>query len=744
MIQGQVGEFATSYTPKPCLAYFRPGVRGYAVSDEAFLPLFRFNLPPPHDQYAKFHYHRVIIGSVNGLILLWDGFDDNEHNLFMVNPMTSEYLSFLTCMHVGPSLGLEPIILANTSLPSHSRRRFFPPEPRRRRWSLVKIATPAARLASDAVRIFEQSLILLIKSCKTSKQLQQIQSQILINATDHSNHIVTSHFLAKCVDLRQKNRARQVFDRLPDRSHTSLWNVMSKGYLQNDAFNECLELFRDMMRENVNPNCYTLPVVLKSCCKSLGWKEGEEVHCVAVKNGFISNTYVGTNLIEFYSGAGCVACAYRAFTEMVDRNVVSWTAMIAGYVANHDLVSARRLFDLAPERDVVLWNRMFTVHIELGDMVEAKRLFDMMPCKDLMAYNTLLNGYAKNGDVERCERLFESMREKNHFSWNGLIGAYAQNGQFLEVLDAFKRMVKEANVQPNDATLVHVLAACAKLGDLDFGKMVHRLAEEYGYEGNVYVCNGLIDMYAKCGLVECAICVFEGVVEKDLITWNTVINALAVHGHGGEALRVFRKMRGCGEKPDAITFIGILSACSHMGFVRDGLAYFHSMTDEYAIQPKIEHYGCVVDLLARGGHLTEAVEFIKSMPVEPDSVMWTALLAASRIHKKIEFAELSLERLIELDPHNPANYVMLSNVYGEAGKWEARARVKVAMRDTGSKKVPGWSSIRTEDGGVAEFYCFDEKHSRSEEIYLTLRGLTELLRLFGYKFEEIMELHLES
>lgn len=514
---------------------------------------------------------------------------------------------------------------------------------------------------------------------------------------------------------------------------------MSKGYLQNEAFSEVVLLFCDMMRENVYPNCYTLPVVLKSCCKLMALREGEEVHCTAVKNGFISNTYVGTNLIELYSGARRVACAYRAFTEMVDRNVVSWTAMINAYVVNGDLVSARKLFDLAPERDVVLWNRMVNVHIELGDMVEAKKLFDMMPRKDLMSYNTMLTGYAKNGDVESCEILFESMQEKNIFSWNGLIGAYANSRRFLQVLDAFNRMVKEINVQPNDVTLVHVLAACARLGDLDFGKRVHKYAQDNGYEGNVHVCNVLIDVYAKCGLVESAVDVFEGMEKKDLISWNTIINALAVHGHGGEALSIFTKMRNGGVKPDGITFIGILCACSHMRLVQEGLSYFHSMSKEYSVQPKIEHYGCVVDLLARGGLLDEAVEFVNNMPIKADCVIWTALLAASRTHKRIEFAELSLQKLIEIDPHNPANYVMLSNVYGEAGNLEARARLKVAMRDTGSKKVPGWSSIQTEDGGFAEFYCFDERHSKSEEIYLALRGLTELLRLSECKKTELLE-----
>ncbi|EYU40760.1 hypothetical protein MIMGU_mgv1a006248mg [Erythranthe guttata] len=443
-------------------------------------------------------------------------------------------------------------------------------------------------------------------------------------------------------------QSSSMFDRLPERSHTSLWNVMSKGYLQNHAYNDVMVLFADMRRENVNPNCYTLPVVLKSCCKAFALREGEQVHSVAIKTGFKSNTYVGTNLIEFYSGGGHVTRAYRVFTEMVLRNVVSWTAMINGYVANGDLVSAKRLFDLAPERDVVLWSRIVSAHAEAGDMVEAKRLFDLMPGKDLMSYNTLLNGYANNGD-------------------------------------------------PNDATLVSVLAACARLGSLDFGKWVHKYAERSGYKGNVYVCNGLMDMYAKCGLVECSIDVFNSMDKKDLISWNTIINALAVHGHGADALEIFGEMKSSGEKPDGITFIGILCACSHMGLVKDGLDHFHSMRDEHSIEPQIEHYGCVVDLLARGGLLEQALEFIRKMPMEADGVVWTALLAASRVHKKIEFAELSLKKLIEIDRENPANYVMLSNVYGEARKWEDLARLKVAMRDTGSKKVPGLSSIQTDD-----------------------------------------------
>ncbi|XP_073059322.1 pentatricopeptide repeat-containing protein At1g74630-like [Primulina eburnea] len=522
-----------------------------------------------------------------------------------------------------------------------------------------------------------------------------------------------------------------MFDKLTSPRFTSLWNVMSKGYLDNDAYREAIALFGDMMRENVKPNCYTFPVVLKSCCKLLAFREGEEMHCLSLKFGFKTNTYVGTTLIEFYSDGGSVACAYRVFIEMVLRNVVSWTAMILGYIANGDLVSGRRLFDLAPERDVVLWNRIVSAYIECGDMVEAKRLFELMPDKDLISWNTLLNGYAKNGDVERCERLFEEMQDRNIFSWNGLIGGYAHNGRFVEVLGLFKRMLKENDVQPNDATLVNVLTACARLGALDFGKWVHIYAENNGYKTNIYVCNGLIEMYAKCGLVRSAVDVFRGMIKKDLVSWNTIINCLAVHSHGADALSLFNEMKYRGEKPDGITFIGILCACSHMGFVKDGLNYFQSMINEYSIIPQIEHFGCMVDLLARAGVLEHAVEFVQKMPIKPDSVIWSTLLAASRVHKNIKLAELSLQKLIELDPQNPANYVMLSNVYGEAKKWEDLARLKVALRDMGSKKQPGCSLIETEDE-IFEFCAFDERHSRTEEIYNTLRGLTKLSRLSGH------------
>ncbi|XAR72305.1 hypothetical protein NMG60_11018897 [Bertholletia excelsa] len=534
--------------------------------------------------------------------------------------------------------------------------------------------------------------------------------------------------------------ARQVFDEIPDRD-VVLWNAMFKGYTQNERYGEAVALFYKMKCMDVRPNCFTFPKVLKSCAKLRALREGERVHCFALRMGFKANPFIGTSLIEVYSCCGEMDSAYKVFREMDVRNVVAWTSMIGGFISSRDVVSARRLFDLAPERDIVLWNIMVSGYIECGDMVAARNLFNEMPNHDLMSWNTLLNGYANNADVEGCKQVFEEMPERNIFSWNGLIGGYARKYNWFEVLSTFKMMLSESDVCPNDATLVTVLTACSRLGALDLGKWVHVYADNIGYKENIFVRNALVDMYAKCGSIDSAIDVFRSMNVKDLISWNTIINGLAVHGRGADALSLFSQMKKTAEKPDGVTFIGILCACSHMGFVEDGFLYFRSMIDEYSILPKIEHYGCMVDLLARAGLLEQAVDFVEKMPMEADHVIWTALLGACRKYKNIKMAELALQRLIELEPKNPANYVMLSNIYGDAQKWEDLARLKVAVRDTGSMKLPGCSLIEVDDGMV-DFYSLDERHAKTEEIYAALNGLTRLTMLPGY-VPDFVEMNLE-
>ncbi|XP_057419954.1 pentatricopeptide repeat-containing protein At1g08070, chloroplastic [Lotus japonicus] len=525
--------------------------------------------------------------------------------------------------------------------------------------------------------------------------------------------------------------ARKVFDKMPE-PNTATWNAMFNGYSLTESHRDVVVLFAEMNRAAAAPlNHFTLPIVVRSCSKAGAVREGEQVHCVAAKRGFKWNSFLCTALIEMYSAKGSVGDAYKVFGEMPERNVVVWTAMISAYISCGDVGSGRRLLDLAPERDVVMWSIVISGYIESGDMVSARELFDKMPNRDVMSWNTLLNGYANSGDVGSFEKVFEEMPERNVYSWNVLIGGYARNGRFSDALEAFKQMLVEGDVVPNDFTLVAVLLACSRLGALDMGKWVHVYAESIGYKGNMFVGNALIDMYAKCGVIESAVDVFNCLDRRDIISWNTMINGLAMHGNTADALSLFDQMKNSREQPDGVTFVGILSACTHMGLVRDGFLYFQSMVDHYSIIPQIEHYGCMADLLGRAGLLDQAVSFVRKMPMEPDAVIWTSLLGACRTHKNVEIAELALQHLIELEPKNPANFVMLSNIYKDLGRWQDVARLKIAMRDTGFRKLPGCSVIECNDS-VVEFYSLDERHPETESIYRALRGLTMLLRLHGY------------
>ncbi|KAF8413540.1 hypothetical protein HHK36_001531 [Tetracentron sinense] len=602
--------------------------------------------------------------------------------------------------------------------------------------TIAKISLKIAQ--KPAHRLLEEKFISLLQTCKNLKHLQQIQNQIITHGFQH-NEYVAPKLVAACAESNSMLYAHQIFDRIPD-PNVVLWNAMFKGFAENQFFSATLLLFSQMKNRDVKPNCFTFPFVLKSCGKISALREGKEVHCFVIKSGFGENPFVGTTLIYMYSGGRAIDSAYQTFAEMPVRNIVAWTSIISGYILCDDIGSARRLFDLTLERDVVLWNTMVSGYIGSGDMGAARQLFDVMPNRDVMSWNTVLIGYFNNSDFKAGERLFQEMPKKNVFSWNGLIGGYARNGRFFEVLGAFKRMLMESNVPPDDATLVTALSACARLGALDLGKWIHVYAESNGFKRNIYVGNGLIDMYAKCGSIESAVDVFNVMNSKDLITWNTIICGLAMHGRGTDALDFFSQMRNAKEKPDGITFVGILCACTHMGLVENGYSYFHSMIDEYSIVPQIEHYGCMVDLLSRAGLLNQAVDFVTKMPIEADGVIWSALLGACRIYKNVQLAELALDQLIHLEPKNPANYVMLSNIYGDLGRWEDVARLKVVMRETGVRKLPGCSLIEVNDG-VVEFYSLDERHPRREEMYEALRGLMELLRSSGYEpdFEELGE-----
>lgn len=298
--------------------------------------------------------------------------------------------------------------------------------------------------------------------------------------------------------------------------------------------------------------------------------------------------------------------------------------------------------------------------------------------------------------MKTCEYLFDEMPQRDVVSWTVLISGHRNMGDLDEALIAFERM-QFAGVSPNPVTMVNALAACAGSGALDMGVWIHEYMKRNGWELDVILGTSLIDMYGKCGRIDVGLCVFQDMVEKNVFTWNSLIRGLALAKNGKEAASWFFRMEEEGIKPDQVTLIGVLCACSHSGLVQMGQRIFYSIIDgKYGFSPSIKHYGCMIDLLGRSGFFNEAQELIERMPFEPNSVMWGALLTGCRAHGDLKLSEFVARRLLELEPENGAYYVLLSNLYAEMGRWSDVEEVRRLMKEKGVKKDVGSSSVELE------------------------------------------------
>uniref|UniRef100_A0A9I9DX71 DYW domain-containing protein n=1 Tax=Cucumis melo TaxID=3656 RepID=A0A9I9DX71_CUCME len=426
--------------------------------------------------------------------------------------------------------------------------------------------------------------------------------------------------------------------------------------------------------------------------------------------------------------------------ELVDASEVThWNTCLRSFAEGDSPADAISLFYRLREFDICPDN--YTCSFVLK---ACSRLLDIRNGKIVHGYveklglqsnmflqNMIVHLYASCGEIGVARKVFDKMPQRDVItSWTSMIGGYAQCGKSKEAIDLFLEM-EDAGLLPNEVTVVAVLVACADMGNLVLGRRIHDFSNRSGYEKNIRVCNTLIDMYVKCGCLEDACRIFDNMEERTIVSWSAMIAGLAAHGQAGDALALFNKMINTGVKPNAVTFIGILHACSHMGMVEKGRKYFASMTRDYGIVPRIEHYGCMVDLFSRAGLLQEAHEFIMNMPIAPNGVVWGALLGGCKVHKNIKLAEEATRHLSKLDPLNDGYYVVLSNIYAEAGRWEDVARVRKLMRDRGVKKTPGWSSIMVE-GVVHNFVAGDDTHPQTEEISQTWEKLLQRMKLKGY------------
>jgi len=578
---------------------------------------------------------------------------------------------------------------------------------------------------------------------------------------------------AKCGSMED---AKWLFETMPDRNAVS-WNSVIAGYAQQGDGEEALKLFSAMQCEGIEANQFAYASVLRACACSMALEQGKQVHADVFKRGLYSDVYLGSALVDMYAKCGNVEYAQRVFNEMPERNVVSWNGMISGYDQNAHGNEALELFcqmqnaddDVMPDQftfatvvsacatllalkqgkqlhghvirtvvspDIFLGNALVDMYSKCGSVEDAHQVFDKMPERDVVSWTALIAGYAKSASFNEAHSVFEQMPERNVVSWNAIISGCAQNGHSEEAIRLFWQM-KQEGVYPTHYTFGNVLSACASLATLQHGKQVHAHVVKAGFQfktgldSDVFVGNSLVDMYAKCGNIDDARLAFDKIVERDGVSWNAMIVGYAQNGHGNKALELFQQMLQEGMNPDHITMIGVLSACSHAGLVDEGRHYFNSMSQDHFITPLPDHYACMIDILGRAGYLDEAKDFIISMPFKADAIMWGAMLGACRIHGNVELGKWAAEHIFELDPQNSGPYVLLSNIYADAGRWGDVDKVRKLMKDRGVQKKPGCSWIEV-NSRVHIFMAEDTSHPQSEEIYAFLVTLASQMKEAGY------------
>ncbi|XP_050229235.1 pentatricopeptide repeat-containing protein At4g35130, chloroplastic-like, partial [Mercurialis annua] len=501
--------------------------------------------------------------------------------------------------------------------------------------------------------------------------------------------------------------ARKLFDEMPLRDLVS-WTSMISGYVCGGCFVCAFELFNEMRLE-VEPNSVTLIVMLQGCygCDSLS--EGKGFHCYAIKNGLLLDRSLQNSILKMYSRSGSVEEVESFFVEIDKRDVISWNILIGFYSGRGDAEEVVGLLDRM-HGEVDFSSETLTLVVSAlaknGNLVEGEKLHSFSIKSGLCDHVLLasfLDFYAKCGELSNSVRLFEEISSRSSITWNTMMSGYIRNGYFGEAISLFRKM-QASGIELQAEILGSLVEACSHLGALQLGKEIHGyLTRNVFYkleEDKLRLQTSILNMYVRCGSIVSARECFDTMVEKDNITWTSMIEGYGVHGMAIEAVQLFDQMLMERVIPNSVTFLSLLSACSHSGLIRQGFELFHFMKWRCHIEPDLDHYTSMVDLLGRCGKIREALTMIMKMVVASDSRIWGALLAACRVHGDKKAAEFAARRLLELESDNVGYYTILSNIQASVGNWNEVEEVRIVMHDKDLRKTPGWSYIEERGSGV--------------------------------------------
>ncbi|KAL8549729.1 hypothetical protein ACS0TY_008538 [Phlomoides rotata] len=515
-------------------------------------------------------------------------------------------------------------------------------------------------------------------------------------ATKTGNSLIDAY--GKCGNIEAM---KGVFDQMVERDEVS-WNSIIAGFSYKGSNSSALDCFRAMITEQVKLNSVAIATMLPTLVELSSFNKGKEVHCFSIKMDMDSDEFVANALIDMYGKWGCLTEASSVFRKMQGRNIVSWNTMIGKFAQNgHELdaiglIREMQAHDETPN-SITLMNAL-PACARVGSVLHGKemhgRSIRLTSASELFVSNALTDMYAKCGRMDLAQTMF-SISPRDEVSYNILIMGYSQTSKCAKSITLFKEM-EMLGLNHDTVSYMGVLSACANSSAIKEGKEIHAFATRRLFHEHLFIANSLLDMYTKCGRIDIGRMLFDRIPDKDAASWNTMILGFGMIGELNKAIGLFEAMKEDGVKYDSVSYIAVLCACSHGGLVEKGKAYFDDML-VHDIKPTEMHYACMVDLLGRNGLMEEALELINSLSIELGANIWGALLGASRVHGNVEVGCWAAEHLLELKPEHSGYYVVLSNLYAEAGRWDEADRVRKLMSVRRVKKNPGCSWFRSEE-----------------------------------------------
>lgn len=571
-----------------------------------------------------------------------------------------------------------------------------------------------------------------------------LHGMLLKFGSEYSNDLfVVSSAIYMYSELGCLESARKVFDGCLERN-IEIWNTMIGGYIQNYHYVEAVTLFLQLIESGqTDLDKVTFLSLLTAVSQLQQFELAQQVHAYTIKSLDPIPKIIENAIIAMYSRCNHVETSFKVFDKMLERDAVSWNTMVSSFVQQGmDYEGLMLVYEMQKQGfliDFVTVTALLSAasnlrNLEVGRQTHAYLLRHGITYEGMASY--LIDMYAKGGLIKVALQLFEKSRahDRDQATWNAMIAGLTQNGLIDEAFILFRQML-EQNLMPNAVTLASVLPACNPIGNLNLGKQLHGFSVRHSLDESVFVGTALVDMYSKSGSIPYAEQVFMKAHERNTIMYTTMILGYGQHGMAEKALSLYYSMKQSGFKPDAVTFVAVLSACSYAGMVDEGLGIYESMSKQYDILPSTEHYCCVVDLLGRAGRVVEAYKFVKELGEQGNVLeIWGSLLAACRIHKQFELGKVVAEKMFEMDVGTGASgyHTLLSNIYAEEGKWVHVDRVRKTMREKGMRKEAGRSWIEIA-GCARSFVSRDEKHPQWEELSDMLDGLLIDMKGSGYR-----------